>query len=348
MASEEATVYFPAINVIPPMFNWKPEAAEKARQKGAFLRVGGKQVTRRYLSGAKRAWASSDPQERDSIYNTQYRITGTPDNVRQALLYAQYSPEVVEGVIADSINRNNYQTTKRDEYEREIASRDGLKKSQKVQTDSGYNWAQLTWFAQNIKSAVTQTKTGETRAGVASPGRRKDTDLASRVTKLGPNEVLDVSAMDVNTGTGARKIDRPRTSKAAKYGTIEIPIVSNNIESYAAALRMIYGAENYEQYKGAIEATRNAIAQHATKPAPNTLPMNPPVPVPVPQVQLAGSYIANPPNLVPVPQQQAIAPPPLAQVPQLTQVPSVASPVSTYGNPAGAAQIPAFSTLQNQ
>jgi len=201
------------INMVPAGFKWSAEAAGKAAQKGAFLRVGGLTVTRRSLSGARRSWQSDDPNVNQTIFNVQYRITGTPQNVALALQYAGFDNNQIQRILNDSITKDNYQTTMAAAYNTEIQNREGLKGDKPAA--EGFNWDQILWFAQNLKGAVIQTKTGEQRGAVASPGRAGAGDsLAEKIKKLPAGKVLDVSGMDVNTGKGVRAVPAPKTTKA--------------------------------------------------------------------------------------------------------------------------------------
>ena len=250
---------FPTINVVPAGFRWSAEAAQKAAQKGAFLRVGGPQVTRRYLSGVKRSWTSAKPEENQTIFHTGYRITGTPDAIRTALLYAGVAQNEVENVLATAITRDNYATTKRQEVEAELAAHNQAKQAKPIA--EGYEWAQILWFGQNIKTAVISTKTGEQKGPVASPGRGGAGDtLADKIKKLGQGKVLDVSNMDINTGKGVRSVPAPKTAKSGKYGTGRVPIISNDVNKYIRAIQLAYGAEGEQAYAQDIGVVRQALS----------------------------------------------------------------------------------------
>lgn len=268
---------FPTINVIPAGFRWTREAAGKAALKSAFLRVGGAQVSRRFLSGAKRSWTSAKPEENQTIFHTGFRITGTPEAVRQALIYAGENAESINQVLATSITSQNFQTSMAQAYNQEIQAHALLKGKKPVAP--GYEWNQILWFAKELKTAVIATKTGEAKGNVASPGRVGTGEtLADKVKKVPQGKVVDVSNMDINTGKGHRTLPAPKTAKGGKYGTARIPIISNDINKYIRALELVYGPDAPQVYAADIQVVRDAINKHgigALNIQPNIgLPMN--------------------------------------------------------------------------
>ena len=282
-----ATTPFPTINVVPAGFRWSADAAGKAGAKGAFIRVGGPQVTRRFLSGAGRSWASVKPEENRTVFHVGYRITGTPEAVQTALTYAGVNAGDIHQVLATAISRDNYQTTKAAEVAQELAARDALKGAKPA--TEGYDWDQIMWFAQNLKSAVIATKTGEQRGAVTSPGRAgAGESLADKVRKIAAGKVLDVSNMDVNTGKGVRTVAAPKTAKSGKFGTGRVPIISNDINKYIRAIQLAYGVDGEIAYAADIQVVRQALTNAAAPavvapraPSPIRLPGATIAPVPV-------------------------------------------------------------------
>ena len=81
----------------------------------------------------------------------------------------------------------------------------------------------------------------------ASPRNEQGNNIGGRLTTLGDRinalpagYVIDVSNMDAN-GRRARTVTAPRTNRSGKVGTTRVPIISNNIDNYIQALRLIYG-----------------------------------------------------------------------------------------------------------
>lgn len=252
-----APTQFPTLYVTPAGFKWSAEAANKAAQKGQFIRVSQGNPGKRSLSGANRTWASTDPSVNQTVFSTQYRISGTPDNIRQALRYANVPEEQINQVLATAITKDNFQTTMKAAYDQEIANYQNLKGNRTV--TQGYELPQIIWFAQNIKKAVASSKTGEQKGtGTAGTGRGTQS-LSERLAKLPAGKVIDVSNMDTNTGKGYTTIAKPKSDKGGKVGGGRVPIVSNNIEKYVRALQFAYGANAEQTYASEIDMVRNAI-----------------------------------------------------------------------------------------
>lgn len=89
---------------------WTPEKAEIAGRKQQY--IGVPRGTRRHLLGAQNVWTTN----RDVLYHTGYRITGTEQDIRDALMRAGINPVDIDNVIATSISANNYNTTMNDIY----------------------------------------------------------------------------------------------------------------------------------------------------------------------------------------------------------------------------------------
>src|SRR5437660_10431916 len=96
----------PILNTQPAGYKWTQEAAQRAAANHVFIRVGGQTSTKRALSGALRSWAKGDPSENQAIFNTVFRITGTPGNVSQALRYANFGEDQIREALNQSITRD--------------------------------------------------------------------------------------------------------------------------------------------------------------------------------------------------------------------------------------------------
>lgn len=362
MAATVGTTAFPSpstINVVPGNLKWSREAAQKAADKGAFIRVGGQgaQVTKRFLSGAQRAWNSNDPNDQNSIYNVEYRITGTPESVAAALRLAGYDENAITQIVNNSINRYNVGDAKRDEFLQEIERASALRQSQKASATAGYTWLQLTWFAQNIKSAVVQTKSGTTTGGAKSPAKGNKNNLKARYDKLKDGEYLDVSNLVVHSGTGAqvkKVLPKPTSGKFKGGPSSELKIISNDADKAVAAVRLIFGDSGVTHFANDLANIQYQIEQFkaSTKPAAAPSGAFPVTGVPT----LPGAMLAPQPVIAPtqsqvpqVPGANLAAPPVLGNVPG---VPSVLSPtggaVRTIGANAGNVQpMASFSQMMN-
>lgn len=321
-----APTQFPTLYVVPSSYKWTREAAMKAAEKGQFIRVSATSLGKRFLSGAKRSWASNDPNLNQTVFSTQYRISGTPDNIRTALKYAGVSDEEINNVLANAITRDNYQTTMKNAYDQEISGYQNIKGNKPM--TQGYELSQIIWFAQNLKKAQVVTKTGEQRGAVGSKGSRGGQSIAEKIRNLGPDRVIDVSNMDTNTGKSYTTIARPKSNKGGKIGTDRIPIVSNNINNYIRALQLAYGPGAEQQYAADIDLVRRTIEAGRANP---TLAVQPGVP------SFAGvPRMASPPRVPGA----TLAPTPVFS----TAVPSVATPPRSLGGSAYPA-IPALNDL---
>lgn len=284
------------MNVVPAGFNWKKDAADKAQKAGKFLFVGGKEdVTKRTLSGFKRYWDSADPNDQRIIYNTTYRITGTPENVAQAMRWAGYTEADIAAALADSITRDNYMTTKYEAAKAEIAYAKQVaeKKPAKV---SPFTLKHIVWFAQNLGQAKILTKTNGGANAPAAGGKKKGArkSLADKVRDLAAGRTLDVSAIDPATGDGA--VNKPFSAKprTGKYGTDRVPFISNNIANYRRAIEIVYGPAGLQTYATDIEYVTRAINTNGQAAAP----VAPAVPVPVaPAPVVPGATLAPVPTI---------------------------------------------------
>lgn len=280
MANQQAA--FPgAPMVVPSGFRWSVADAERQATRRSFLRVGPIRRTKqgananpvrfRSLSGAvKKSWSSTDPEELNTIFNVQYRITGTPENVRLALQYAGVPAQEIERVIADSITANNYQTTKAREYQQELAAYQGRVRAGPSQPGYGIN--ELLWFAQNLPAAYSVnnrgTTTGKAAGRAAGRGGGGKSLLAAYQAAAASGKFVDVSNIDNVTGAGYKtRKTRPKTVQGG-VGTADIPIVSKDLENYIRALEIIFGPDARQQYAAQIEQVRGMLA-----PAPTVVAM---------------------------------------------------------------------------
>lgn len=292
---------FPKAVSIPIELKWTPEAATKAAEKSSFIRVGGNKVSSRYLSGGPRSWTSANPLENRTIFNTEYRISGIPENVESALRYAGYSDEQIKEAIANSITRDNYSTTKATEYKQELALHIQNKES-KPQTEC-YGWEQVLWFADNIKSAARESKKGEHK-GSAPVQQRVATGsslLARAENVKSKGKLLDVSNMDMVTHKDIIARDIPKTAKPGKAWSMPVPFMSNDITKYIAAIQLLYGDNGVTTYAKNIEEVRNILQGYQTgkTTVPTVLPQAVAKPKLTPPKVIAGAAVAPVPVFKP-------------------------------------------------
>lgn len=280
---------------VPAGLKWTSDVAENAGKKNAFLRVGGEKVTSRLASGAPRSWSSEDPAENRTIFNVTFRITGTPENVAEALKYAGYDDDQVKAAIADSITRNNYQTTKKVEYDEEL-ERHAIGKQNKPQAEC-YEWDHVVWFAKHLKDAKSVSKKSAPKAPDSSAAPKTKVvgakTLKSRVENLKEGDLLDVSEMTEDY----KKINvrpRPKTNKSNKHFSDPVPFMSNDLSKYKRVIEHYYGASgltdyaaNIEEVKNKLEGVKPAVQSNIPQPAsdrtlkPSVAPPKATVPQPV-------------------------------------------------------------------
>jgi hypothetical protein len=247
------------VNAVPPGFKWSAQNAQKAAENNAFIRVGGdKTVTRRFLSGAERSWQKlNDPREANTVFSLEYRITGTPEDIRRALQLAGVTQQDIQAVLANAVTRDNYKTTKANEYNMET-DRHKASKESKSENGGQYDLKQILWFAQNLKNAQIETSTGGQRLSVAG-GRGGGGSIQEKVMNVGPGKIIDVSGMDLVTGKGIKTGNWPKTGKSGKAWAGNIPIMSNDPARYRRAIELVYGPEGLTKYGQQIDVVTNAL-----------------------------------------------------------------------------------------
>ena len=333
MATNQQLAFPAAPMVVPAGFRWSLEDIARQEKRNTFLRVGPIRRVRqgananakpvRALSGAiKTSWNSQNPEEQQAIFNLRYRITGTAENIRQALTFAGYGDVEINKVIAESITRDNFNASEAQAYNAEVEAHGAHKVGRPQQ--EGFGLAEINWLADNIRSATfVSSRSGENagrQAGAGGAPRGGGRTLAgaySVVANSNNGKVIDVSGIDDTTGTGYKTIDRP---KSGKFGVMNIPIVSRSLEKYVRALEIIFGAGAQQQFANEI-----ATVQGSMQAVPR-----PPV---VGQAQGFPQQFAQAGFLAPRPG-ATIAPAPLLRAAG-APVPAVLSPPKTMGGPAG-------------
>jgi hypothetical protein len=331
MANQQLAAFPGQAQVIPAGFRWSEEDARRQRAKGSFLRVGAVHSTAtgknanskpvRQLSGAvRKSWSSADPEEYNTIFNIQYRITGTPDSVRLALQYAGVPVQEVERAIADSITGQNYLTTRAREYQQEIQAHQA--RGREAPRQPSYDIPTLIYLAENIKSAEFVSNRGA-QAGAAGGravgqggGNRKSLAAAYQaVATDGQGKVLDVTNIDDVTGAGHKRKNQPRTAQGG-VGAGNIPIVTKDPAKYVRALELLFGADARQTYANEIEQVRRTLEVVPVRGQPARFPAA--------QPQLGFPPLRPGAAMAAAPMLQTVGAP----------VPAVASPVRTLGGGA--------------
>lgn len=293
---------------VPAGIRWSPEEAQKALAKRAFIRVGGKNATQRYISGALRSWNSEDPEEKSTIFNIQYRITGTPQKVTEALSHAGLSAAQITAAIKESITAENVKTVEYARlYAEEHEALEALRKAAApAEPETTFSLAQLITLGSNVRDSVIVRQVA--KPSTPSAAGTRGPSLKDRLEGLASDKVLDVSNMDRETGKSVRTVNRPKSSRGGKYLSEHLPLVSNNLDNFVAAVRLAQKSDSVRQT--AISAAEKFFSQDAKQRKQRSKAAASAEPAPQPRVPS----------------------PPRQKSPQVVcPVPRIASPVSTRG-----------------
>lgn len=267
---------------VPAGLKWSSEAAEKAAEKNSFIRVGGEKISHRFLSGSSRSWSNDDAEENRTIFLVVFRLSGTPENVALALKHAGYTEEQIKSFLSDAITSDNFQTTKKSEFDEEI-ERHKTGKLNKPLVDN-YDFEQLKWFAEHIKDAKIENKKSTPKGlgsqdviTVAKTRLSPGSSLKERVEKLQDGHLLDVSDMGADF-KGVKTKPAPKTEKSGKHFSSDLPFMSNNLDKYIKAVENVYGADGVTKYAKNIDEVRQKLqgikvqANNSSIPLPNQAP----------------------------------------------------------------------------
>ena len=108
---------------------WTPEAMSTAQQRHHYIKVGDS-AGNLCLSGAPKRWASKDHE--NDVYISGLRMTGSREAVTSAMTQAGYSPEQVQQWLTSAFTRENYNTSRKADYDTEVASAKAEGKTKKA------------------------------------------------------------------------------------------------------------------------------------------------------------------------------------------------------------------------
>jgi hypothetical protein len=191
------------------------------------------------ISDAVKLWTV----EPSILFQTGYRIAGTPEDI-EALLSTVETPETIQEVIETSITSENYTKEFSSYYQEELEAYEEL-------------------YALTCKSKKSKPASV---TPVRSRGRTIE-PLDKKLEKLPADKVLDVSNLKENgSGTGAISLG----VRSKKYGTSNLRMVSNNLDSYLLAIEMLGGEETYPDDIAEIKEKFESLAiQIPNKPVSN-------------------------------------------------------------------------------
>ena len=231
---------------------WTLVAMNEAAAKHQFIPVTALGLPRVNITDAHSIWMRSP----NVVFQTGYRIVGTPEDITAALSAMGVLNEDIQDLLASAITANNYNTTMAEVYKDELESyNEWTRAVVKSNTDSpgAKLFDVMAVVNPDVLHKVRVTK--EARA-LGVPAReatraRATKSLYERLTGLDQGKVLDVSKLEPD-GTGARTIDPPTRSR--KFGSPDLPIVSADLEHYIMAINMLPGGQT--QYATQIEYVR--------------------------------------------------------------------------------------------
>lgn len=246
-------------HTVPEGLKWSSKKAETSAKNNSYtyvtLREGGKTSDRK-LSGAEKHWTSNDVDSQNTIYVPKYRIAGTPEAVRQALLKAGEKSTDVEAAISGAYSRNNYKGALSGQFAAEIENAKG--------SSNKSNETFSKEFLENIRQAMknkeyevvgknkkkkTSPRKSPAKRKAPEPRRVSDpaANLREKLDRLKQGQVLDVTKMS-NEGKNVKIINPPRKCTAGKFGLLTMaPIVSKDINKYRYALQLLYGQDFVRQ-----------------------------------------------------------------------------------------------------
>lgn len=221
------------------MAQWSTNSFQDAESKLEFIMVTDVGRSRVSITDAYTLWQINP----NIIFQTGYRIAGTPEDIETSLLPLGISTNEIDNLINTSINSDNYNTEMASVYNDEIKLRDLIRRSEiKANNESpGFKLSELILA---INPAAAEKVANETPV-VKGQGRKaitktkaRTTSLMERLINIPEGQVLDVSALTVN-GTGTKYIPPPQRAK--KYGSPNLPMVSADLEHYVRAIDMLPG-----------------------------------------------------------------------------------------------------------
>lgn len=343
----------PRTNAFQPKIQWTQDAANKAAEKAKFIRVNlqGNKPTPRFFSGYKRSWYNSvKPEELNTIFVPEYRISGTPEAVRAALVNALGNQAVVEQALANAITRDNWQLPHNVQFiEQELARIEQVKAKEAPSVP--IDWNLIKTCADNLDKATPLTKGGNVAKGVhLAPGRASaGRSLKDKVLSRGEGQAYDVSGIDLNTGHGGRSVRAPKNmTKAGKTGRITVAglrIQSNDPERYRKAIELTYGPQGLQTYAPQIQEFDRQYREHQASQQYQASVM--------PAPALLGARAPSPRTLVnPVAQPRLVAPvagaalaPSVSIRPAVPTAATIRSPTNRLGV-VGGAGLPGIPTLR--
>lgn len=229
------------IKVVAKGPKWTPETPEAAAKRHKYVKaVGGGELL---LSGAPARWAK--PEFARDVYSPDLRLVGTPEEITALLRGLGVPDGQIQGWLANAFTAQNYQATKKAQYDAEIAAYTAYKRAKAAQqTGPKVSLNQLNAIYEAVKGGTATTATTTARAPTAKGRGGRTTDLAQRLRDLVAGKVIDCTNMKEN-GTGCKAIPVPGAGSKKKM-VPGLNLVSANYENYKRAIDLL-GPE-YAEY----------------------------------------------------------------------------------------------------
>ena len=258
---------------MPESSMWSPDAAEKARKQMYFIFVGGKKPTKRSLSGALRKWNNEASPERDVAFDFSHRITGSVEDIVRVLKASNVSDKQINDAVKNLVTRKNYEDSAL--YSDEIKRYEAENRKKKTE-EQEITWEQLSWFSNNIHSAVVQGKSGPREKGLVESRISKRGDISPALLiykRLKQGDVLDVSNFSESEKdygiVQIKKLDAANSGKIMSKNGVRI--ATDNLASYKRAIALIFGEKScttkYQTAISQVEEEFQTKKPKAKKPA---------------------------------------------------------------------------------
>ncbi len=248
-------IYICDLKIMEPV--WSIEEMQDAEMKRQFILVTAIYMTtlpRTTIMDIQDVWRMNG----DVVFHTGYRIAGTPDDIASELNRSGIPNEDIEDVLNTTITKENYDGIMKPLVEDEINKyyewkRGALKYNSETPGFRLYDIMKQVnpemgmVFQMTKKGKVIKATPAETPVKTKSRGGRVK-PLIDKVNDLPEGKVLDVSDM-TDTGAGTKAITPTLRSK--KYGSPDLPIISNNFERYLMAIDLLPGGR--ERYADEIQ-----------------------------------------------------------------------------------------------
>jgi hypothetical protein len=275
---------------------WTLPASNEALAKHEFISVTPGMSSRVNITDTRSIWR----QNSAIIFQTGYRIAGTPADVTAVLTEAGVPAPGIEAVMTTAITSDNYETTALPMYQEELEQyREWMRSVTKSNAESpgAKLFDVMTVVNPDIIRRARTVK--EAKAlGIAprgGKGRTRTVSLADRLAKVPAGKVLDVSELQTD-GTGSRAINPPTRSR--KFGSPNLPMVSADLEHYVMAIDMLPGGR--DRYTADIDYVRLLFSQTGPIQAQTALlPVGPGAvpPVPIAPTPVVPGPIATQPQI---------------------------------------------------